>query len=87
MDTENGPVEIVSFPSKNGGSFHSYVAFFPVSLGIRSFISDFNCRDLCTIAESFAKVRQTSTLKNHLGFSTVPGLVNVKQKTVENHLF
>jgi hypothetical protein len=77
----------VSFPIKNGGSFHSYVAFFPVSLGIRSFISDFNCRDLCTIAESFAKVRQTSTLKNHLGFSTVPGLLNVKQKTVENHQF
>ena len=22
---ENGPVEIVDFPMKNGGSFHSYV--------------------------------------------------------------
>ena len=26
---DNGPVEIVSFPMKNGGSFHSYVSFFP----------------------------------------------------------
>ena len=25
---ENGPVEIVTFPMKNGGSFHSYVAVY-----------------------------------------------------------
>ena len=25
---ENGPVEIVNFPIKNGGSFHSYVAVY-----------------------------------------------------------
>ena len=31
---ENGPVEIVDFPMKNGGSFHSYVGpFFKAILG------------------------------------------------------
>ena len=25
---ENGPVEIVDFPIKNGGSFHSYVTVY-----------------------------------------------------------
>ena len=28
MAIEHGPVDIVSFPIKNGGSFHSFLMFF-----------------------------------------------------------
>ena len=31
---ENGPVEIVSFPMKNGGSFHSFLLVYQRVLGI-----------------------------------------------------